>query len=101
MKGPNVSVAAGQVTLEGMLEVPSAASGVVVLSLGSGSGCRSPRNRCVAKALREAGLATFLLDLLTPEADRTYETRFDIDLRTERLGHAVCHLAPARGARKQ
>jgi putative phosphoribosyl transferase len=39
--------------------------------------------------LREAGLGTLLLDLLTPAEDRHYETRFDIHLLTERLGHAV------------
>jgi pimeloyl-ACP methyl ester carboxylesterase len=99
MKEPIVSVPAGQVTLEGMLELPSASSGVVVFSHGSGSGRLSPRNQFVAKELRRAGLGTFLLDLLTPEEDRTYETRFDIDLLTERLAHAVRYVrshAPTR-----
>jgi pimeloyl-ACP methyl ester carboxylesterase len=99
MKETIVSVPAGRVTLEGMLELPGAASGVVVFSHGSGSGRLSPRNQFVAQALRAAGLGSFLLDLLTPEEDRTYETRFDIDLLTERLEHAVRYVrghAPTR-----
>jgi pimeloyl-ACP methyl ester carboxylesterase len=99
MKEAIVSVPAGRVTLEGMLELPGPSSGVVVFSHGSGSGRLSPRNQFVAKALRAAGLGSFLLDLLTPEEDRTYETRFDIDLLTERLGHAVRYVrghAPTR-----
>jgi putative phosphoribosyl transferase len=89
MKAPLVSVPAGRVALEGALEFPAMASGIVVFSHGSGSGRLSPRNQFVAAELRRAGLATLLLDLLTPEEDQDYETRFDIDLLTERLGHAA------------
>jgi dienelactone hydrolase len=84
-----VSVPAGQVVLEGVLGLPERAAGAVLFSHGSGSGRHSPRNQFVATALRRAGLATLLLDLLTPEEDRDHETRFDIDLLTERLGTAV------------
>jgi dienelactone hydrolase len=35
--------------------------------------------------LHKEGLATLLLDLLSKEEDRDYETRFDIDLLTRRL----------------
>jgi putative phosphoribosyl transferase len=72
-----------------VLELPEKPAGVVVFSHGSGSGRHSPRNRYVAQELRDAGLATLLLDLLTPEEDTDYEMRFDIDLLTERLGDAV------------
>jgi putative phosphoribosyl transferase len=72
-----------------MLEIPPKASGVVVFSHGSGSGRHSPRNQFVARELRRAGVGTLLLDLLTVEEDQRYETRFDIALLTERLGHAV------------
>jgi putative phosphoribosyl transferase len=89
MRSPAVLVPAGRVALEGALELPAMPAGIVVFSHGSGSGRHSPRNRFVASALRRAGLATLLLDLLTPEEDQAYETRFDIDLLTERLGHAV------------
>jgi putative phosphoribosyl transferase len=39
--------------------------------------------------LHEARIGTLLLDLLTVDEDRAYENRFDIDLLTERLDHAV------------
>jgi len=85
----DVSIPAGAVALEGSLEIPAGARGVVVFSHGSGSGRHSPRNRYVAGALREAGIATLLLDLLTEAEDRDAERRFDIPLLTERLGDAV------------
>ena len=86
---PLISIPSGQVMLEGVLELPPAPSGIVVFSHGSGSGRHSPRNRYVAQELRGAKLGTLLLDLLTGEEDRNYETRFDIDLLTWRLGDAV------------
>lgn len=73
------------VQLEGALAVPEQAQGLVVFAHGSGSGRFSPRNTFVARILREAGLGTLLPDLLTQEEDTVYETRFDIDLLTERL----------------
>ncbi|HKH76102.1 MAG TPA: phosphoribosyltransferase family protein, partial [Rubrobacteraceae bacterium] len=88
-----VTVPAGQVELEGNLSVPKGARGVVLFAHGSGSGRHSPRNRYVAGVLREAGLATLLIDLLTPdeeEADlRTGHLRFDIGLLAERLTGAT------------
>jgi putative phosphoribosyl transferase len=84
-----VRIPSGKVALEGVLELPERAAGIVVFSHGSGSGRHSPRNQFVAKELRQAGLGTLLLDLLTPEEDQDYERRFDIDLLTERLGDAV------------
>jgi putative phosphoribosyl transferase len=82
-------VSAGPVELEGTLGVPMEATGVVLFAHGSGSGRHSPRNRYVARVLREAGLATLLIDLLTPEEEevdlRTRQLRFDIDLLAERL----------------
>lgn len=84
-----VTIPAGPVTLEGLLELPTDASGVVVFSHGSGSGRHSPRNRFVAEALHRARIGTLLLDLLTPDEDQVYQNRFDIDLLTERLDRAV------------
>jgi len=88
-KEPLVAVPAGPVSLEGVLELPGGAFGVVVFSHGSGSGRHSPRNRFVAGALHEARIGTLLLDLLTVQEDQVYENRFDIDRLTERLDHAV------------
>ena len=57
----------GPVGLEGLLGVPPEAKGVVVFAHGSGSSRLSPRNNHVAEALRQAGLAALLFDLLLPE----------------------------------
>jgi putative phosphoribosyl transferase len=84
-----VSVPAGSVVLEGALALPPRPRGVVVFSHGSGSGRFSPRNRFVAAELHKIAMGTLLLDLLTEAEDRDYERRFDIDLLTQRLGHAV------------
>src|SRR5206468_516337 len=64
-----VRVATGRVTLEGNLDVPAQRRGVVLFAHGSGSSRHSSRNRFVAQALREAGLATLLLDPLTAEEE--------------------------------
>ena len=42
---------------------------VVVFAHGSGSSGHSPRHRNVVALLRRAGLATLLLDLLSPQAE--------------------------------
>jgi len=75
------------------LIVPQRAAGVVLFAHGSGSSRHSPRNQYVAKQLREARLGTLLIDLLTPEEDETYRTRFDIGLLTQRLADAARSLA--------
>jgi dienelactone hydrolase len=74
-----------QVLLEGMLELPVKPSGLVLFAHGSGSSRHSPRNNFVARVLREKGMGTLLMDLLTPQEDRDYQVRFDIDLLTRRL----------------
>jgi dienelactone hydrolase len=71
--------------LGGLLGVPDGARGIVAFAHGSGSGRLSPRNNHVAAALRQAGLATFLLDLLTPEEEHDRRNVFDIDLLAGRL----------------
>jgi putative phosphoribosyl transferase len=75
------------------LLVPPGAEGVVLFAHGSGSSRHSPRNKFVAAQLREARLATLLIDLLTPQEDEVYRTRFDIGLLTERLAEAARSLA--------
>jgi len=84
-----VSIPAGEVLLHGDLVVPPGARGVIVFAHGSGSGRFSPRNRRVARALREGRLATLLFDLLTPgEEEAEVETghlRFDIGFLAGRL----------------
>jgi len=89
VQAKSVTVPVGDVALEGDLSVPRGARGVVLFAHGSGSSRHSPRNRYVAEALQEAGLATLLIDLLTPEEEaidlRTQHLRFDIGLLAERL----------------
>lgn len=58
---------AGGVQLEADLILPSDPKGVVLLVHGSGSSRLSPRNRFIARMLRDRGLATLLLDTETPE----------------------------------
>ena len=93
----SVQVSAGLITLEGNLGVPDGARGIVLFAHGSGSGRHSPRNRLVAGVLNHGGLATLLLDLLTPleeAVDRdTGLLRFDVDLLAERLVAATDWLA--------
>jgi len=84
-----VHMPAGNVTVEGMLEIPDGAIGLVLFAHGSGSSRHSPRNNYVAGELRAAGVGTLLMDLLTPEEDRDYARRFDIGLLTQRLLDAV------------
>ena len=84
-----VHVTAGKATLEGTLDIPQGASGIVLFAHGSGSSRHSPRNRYVAQALGAGGLATLLIDLLTAEEEQvdrvTAHLRFDIALLARRL----------------
>ena len=73
------------IKLEGSLALPRQSPGLVVFAHGSGSSRFSPRNNFVARVLREAGIGTLLMDLLTEEEDAIYQTRFNIDLLAERL----------------
>ncbi len=79
----SVTIPVVGVVLEGELVVPDLARGAVLFAHGSGSSRHSPRNRYVAAELQRAGLATLLVDLLTPAEEqvdlRTGELRFDID----------------------
>ncbi|MGV3504549.1 MAG: phosphoribosyltransferase family protein [Adhaeribacter sp.] len=75
--------------LYGDLHVPAGARGLVIFSHGSGSSRHSSRNRYVARVLEENGFATFLFDLLTEEEDAVYQTRFNIDLLTQRLTYVT------------
>jgi len=92
-----VEIAVNGATLEGNLALPAQATGIVVFAHGSGSSRHSPRNRFVAQALQDGGLATLLIDLLTLNEETidnyTAHLRFDISLLAERLSHARAWLA--------
>lgn len=85
----DVLIPSGKVQLEGELNVPAGASGVVLFAHGSGSSRHSPRNKFVARTLHESGVGTLLFDLLTRDEEEeeryTRHLRFDIDLLSGRL----------------
>jgi putative phosphoribosyl transferase len=85
----DVRIPLGQVHLEGELNIPPGAAGVVLFAHGSGSSRHSPRNQFVARVIRESGNGTLLFDLLTPaeelEDDVTAALRFDISMLARRL----------------
>src|SRR6266536_1711721 len=88
-----VQIPAGRAVLAGNLAIPDGAVALVLFAHGSGSSRHSPRNQFVARTLKDAGLATLLFDLLTPEEEaadvRTREHRFNISLLAERLVQAT------------
>jgi len=103
---PGVHVPTGGVTLEGELNMPAGAQGIILFAHGSGSSRHSPRNRFVAEQLRAGGLGTLLLDLLTIQEEaldlQTAELRFNVELLAERLIGATDWLAQqplAQGSR--
>ena len=88
-----VRIPAGRAMLDGNLTLVDQKKALVLFAHGSGSSRHSPRNQFVARTLNEAGLATLLFDLLTPEEESvdlyTREHRFNIGLLAERLVHAT------------
>jgi dienelactone hydrolase len=89
----DIGIPAGDVEMQATVTVPAESRGTVVFAHGSGSGRHSPRNQFVAKALNDAGFATVLADLLTPDEERvdarTAEHRFDIPLLADRVVELV------------
>src|SRR5213596_3653740 len=85
----DVHIRSGDVQLEGDLNIPEGAQGVVLFAHGSGSSRHSPRNQFVARTIRDAGVGTLLFDLLTREEEtvdmHTAHLRFDIALLATRL----------------
>ncbi|GGQ73090.1 dienelactone hydrolase family protein [Couchioplanes azureus] len=77
------------VHLDGDLNLPEHAAGLVLFAHGSGSSRQSPRNRAVGEALNRRRLATLLVDLLTADEERvdlhTADLRFDVGLLADRL----------------
>ncbi|MBI4205221.1 MAG: dienelactone hydrolase family protein [Betaproteobacteria bacterium] len=100
VESSNIAVSERDVSLPGSLVVPRHATGVVVFAHDSGSSRLNPRDRAVARALNECGLATLLFDLLTPEENGidhlTGGLRFDIELLSQRLVGAIDWLGVRR-----
>jgi putative phosphoribosyl transferase len=95
-----VQIPTADAMLDGTLDIPPGATGIVLFAHGSGSSRFSPRNRYVARVLNDAGLGTLLIDLLTPSEeevdDVTRTLRFDIAMLANRLIGALDWLAHER-----
>ena len=93
MPGKQILIPVRKAELDGELDLPSKALGLVLFAHGSGSSRHSPRNQYVARVLRDAGIGTLLFDLLTPAEEEaevyTRHLRFDIALLAERLAGAT------------
>lgn len=89
MKKRSIHIPISSGSLEGFLQIPTNAQGIVLFVHGSGSGRFSPRNQFVANYLNEQNIATLLIDLLTTREEevdeRTREFRFSIELLTSRV----------------
>jgi dienelactone hydrolase len=89
VRSGDVLIGTDDAELAATVNAPDDGRGVVLFAHGSGSGRHSPRNRYVAEVLNEAGFATVLADLLTPEEERvdlhTGKLRFDIGLLATRV----------------
>ena len=84
----------------GTLALPNEASALVLFAHGGGSSRLSPRNQFVAEVLRRGGFGTLLLDLLTPDEQRSEEAtarvRFDVALLAARIVAATDWLTQQR-----
>lgn len=85
MNNTDISIPIDGIELKGILTIPENAKGFIIFAHGSGSSRLSSRNRSVAEYLNTNGFATLLFDLLTEEEDLVRESRFNIDLLSERL----------------
>lgn len=85
----DVAITCGASTVAGWLAVPEDPTGAVIFAHGSGSSRHSPRNRFVAASLHGSGLATLLVDLLSPEEARDGSAAFDVGLLADRLAAAT------------
>jgi putative phosphoribosyl transferase len=86
--------------LEGTLGLPGRqADGLVLFVHGSGSSRFSPPITYVASALRQAGLATLLFDLLSESEAEDQANVFDIDLLAGRLVAATAWAQSAETTR--
>ena len=75
--------------LEADLMIPFGAQAVVLFAHGSGSSRYSLRNQFVANVLNNKGIATLLVDLLSPEEkkidEETKHLRYNIELLSQRF----------------
>lgn len=72
-------------TLEGVLRIPKFAHAIVLFAYGTTGSRHSARNNYISGILKEAGVATFLFELLTEGEDKINENSLNVDLLAERL----------------
>jgi len=99
-----IYIPVGRAEIQGDLHNPENSASIIVFAHGTGSSRQSPRNKYVADVLNDAGMATLLIDLLTPDEElidfQTGRFRFDIDLLADRLA-TVTHWVRAQSATNQ
>ncbi len=82
---PLIRIPVDDVHIEGVLTLPSQATGLVLFAHGHDSSRHDPNDIAVAQALNHQGVGTLVLDLLTVAEMLDYHTRFDLSLLTHRL----------------
>lgn len=89
MQTENIRFDVGGVAIDADVTVAATAPALVLFVHGSGSSRHSARNQFVAANLRAQGLGTILIDLLTPDEERsdqfTGHLRFDIPFLSRRV----------------
>jgi predicted alpha/beta-hydrolase family hydrolase len=80
-----VQIPAGSATLEGILGLPEGAKGIVLFAHGSGSSRLSPRSNYLARALRDKGFGTLLMDLLMVDEAEDDGQSPDADAQAQRI----------------
>jgi putative phosphoribosyl transferase len=99
-----VQIPSGTAIINGNLEVPEGANGIVLFAHGSGSSRFSPRNTYVSRLINKEGIATLLIDLLTEEEDAvdeyTGQFRFNVNMLAERLADSTQWLRRRRNEKK-
>ncbi len=96
LRTEEIRLSVGDVPLDGRLDLPDPAAGLVLFAHGSGSSRHSPRNALVARLLNRSGLATVLFDLLTAGEGLDRRNVFDVPLLADRLSGATawCRARP-------
>ena len=87
----SISLDSGNLLIQGLLQIPAHALGVVLFADGNLNGCVSSKNHHVAKKLHQYSIATLLIDLPSEEDSEDLDS-FNIDLQAERLIVAAQYL---------
>lgn len=88
----NIEIKTPKAMIEATIAGPEEALGIVLFAHSAGSSRLNPQNQYIAEALHQSGLATLMIDLLTPEEERLDvlgKLSFDIPLLAGRLDSAA------------